>query len=78
MLSLQYIQQLVDLALEEDIGSGDITAALVQPDSIAKASVVSREAGVLCGSIFVDAVVLWISFLPYIRGLLFTLGTGHK
>lgn len=56
MLSLQYIQQLVDLALEEDIGSGDITAALVQPDSIAKASVVSREAGVLCGSIFVDAV----------------------
>ncbi|WP_435217354.1 carboxylating nicotinate-nucleotide diphosphorylase [Luminiphilus sp. nBUS_07] len=56
MLSLQYIQQLVDLALEEDIGSGDITAALVQPDSIAQASVVSREAGVLCGSIFVDAV----------------------
>ena len=56
MLSLQYIQQLVDLALEEDIGSGDITAALVSPDSIAKASVVSREAGVLCGSIFVDAV----------------------
>ena len=56
MLSLQYIQQLVDLALEEDIGSGDITAALVQPDSLAKASVVSREAGVLCGSIFVDAV----------------------
>ena len=56
MLSLQYIQQLVDLALEEDIGSGDITAELVQPDSLAKASVVSREAGVLCGSIFVDAV----------------------
>ena len=56
MLSLQYIQQLVDLALEEDIGSGDITAELVQPNSLAKASVVSREAGVLCGSIFVDAV----------------------
>ena len=56
MLSLQYIQQLVDLALEDDIGSGDITAGLVQPDSLAKASVVSREAGVLCGSIFVDAV----------------------
>ena len=56
MLSLQYIQQLVDLALEEDIGSGDITAELVQSNSLAKASVVTREAGVLCGSIFVNAV----------------------
>ncbi|MDG1065248.1 MAG: carboxylating nicotinate-nucleotide diphosphorylase [Luminiphilus sp.] len=56
MLTQQYIQQLVNLALEEDIGSGDITAELVQPDSHARASVVSREAGVLCGSIFVDAV----------------------
>ncbi|MDG0993018.1 MAG: carboxylating nicotinate-nucleotide diphosphorylase [Luminiphilus sp.] len=56
MLSPQYIQQLVDLALEEDIGSGDITAELVQSNSLAKASVVTREAGVLCGSIFVNAV----------------------
>jgi nicotinate-nucleotide pyrophosphorylase (carboxylating) len=56
MLSPQYIQQLVDLALEVDIGSGDITAELVQSNSLAKASVVTREAGVLCGGIFVNAV----------------------
>ena len=56
MLSLQYVQQLVDLALEEDIGSGDITAELVQSDSQARALVVSREAGTLCGSLFVDTV----------------------
>jgi len=56
MLSQQYIEQLVNLALEEDIGDGDITAELVQADSQARALVVSREAGVLCGSRFVDAV----------------------
>ena len=58
MLSQQYIEQLVNLALEEDIGDGDITAELVQADSQARALVVSREAGVLCGSRFVDAVFL--------------------
>ena len=58
MLSQQYIEQLVSLALEEDIGDGDITAELVHTDSQARALVVSREAGVLCGSLFVDAVFL--------------------
>ena len=56
MLTQQYIQQLVDLALKEDIGSGDITAELVRSDANARAVVVSRETGVLCGSTFVDAV----------------------
>ena len=56
MLTQQYIQQLVDIALKEDIGSGDITAELVRSDTNARAVVVSRETGVLCGSTFVDAV----------------------
>ena len=56
MLTQQYIQQLVDLALKEDIGSGDITAELVRSDTNARAVVVSRETGVLCGSTFVNAV----------------------
>ena len=56
MLTQQYIQQLADLALKEDIGSGDITAELVRSDANARAAVVSRETGVLCGSTFVDAV----------------------
>ena len=42
MLTQQYIQQLVDLALKEDIGSGDITAELVRSDTNARAVVVSR------------------------------------
>jgi nicotinate-nucleotide pyrophosphorylase (carboxylating) len=36
-------------ALEEDIGSGDITASLIAPDTQASASIISREHAVLCG-----------------------------
>jgi nicotinate-nucleotide pyrophosphorylase (carboxylating) len=50
------INPIVKLALDEDIGSGDITAALVPSRDTAHASVITREAGVLCGTQFVDAV----------------------
>ena len=36
-------------ALEEDLGSGDLTAALVPPEALARARVVVRESAVLCG-----------------------------
>ena len=56
MLTQSDIAPLVALALEEDIGSGDITAGLVSADEKAIASVITREQGVLCGTQFVDAV----------------------
>ena len=56
MLTKSDIAPLVALALEEDIGSGDITAGLVSADEKAIASVITREPGVLCGTQFVDAV----------------------
>ncbi len=43
-------------ALAEDIGSGDITAALIAPDARASGRVITREDGVLCGQPWVDAV----------------------
>jgi nicotinate-nucleotide pyrophosphorylase (carboxylating) len=43
------IEESVHIALQEDIGDGDITAALIPEDAIALASVVSREACILCG-----------------------------
>ena len=46
----------VRAALAEDIGSGDITAALIAEGGRAKARIISREAGVLCGSPWVDEV----------------------
>ena len=43
-------------ALQEDIGTGDITAALLPPDSRASASVICREPAVLCGMAWFNAV----------------------
>ena len=43
-------------ALQEDIGTGDITAALLPSDSRASASVICREPAVLCGMAWFNAV----------------------
>ncbi|WP_237046431.1 carboxylating nicotinate-nucleotide diphosphorylase [Aquipseudomonas alcaligenes] len=43
-------------ALSEDIGSGDITAQLIPAERLAQARVISRDAAVICGSAWVDAV----------------------
>ena len=56
MLNPEYITELVALALEEDVGTGDITAGLISPDCEKQARVITREAGILCGSQFVDGV----------------------
>lgn len=56
MLTKDDINPIVKLALDEDIGSGDITAGLVDSREHATATVITREAGVLCGTQFVDAV----------------------
>lgn len=46
----------VRAALAEDIGSGDITAALIPADTQAQARVITREAGVMCGKSWVNLV----------------------
>lgn len=43
-------------ALSEDIGTGDITAALIPEHKMATATVISREAAVLCGMAWFNAV----------------------
>lgn len=43
-------------ALAEDIGSGDLTAALIPATAQAQATVISREHAVLCGSAWFTAV----------------------
>ncbi|MFZ4287109.1 carboxylating nicotinate-nucleotide diphosphorylase [Variovorax sp. HJSM1_2] len=44
-------------ALAEDIGAGDLTAALVDPQRRAHAKILAREAAVLCGAPWVEATV---------------------
>lgn len=56
MINHRDIQKSVTFALEEDIGSGDVTAGLVTAETEAQAKVITREAGVLCGVAFVNEV----------------------
>ncbi|MDD2886060.1 MAG: carboxylating nicotinate-nucleotide diphosphorylase [Dechloromonas sp.] len=51
------INRNVDAALAEDIGPGDLTAALVPGERQVKATVISREAGVLAGTAWFDECV---------------------
>ncbi len=52
----QQIYADVKSALAEDIGEGDISAALIPASSTAQAAVTSRQAGVICGTAWVDEV----------------------
>ena len=52
----QAVLENVRAALAEDVGSGDITAALIPAGETATARVITREAGVLCGRPWVDQV----------------------
>ena len=45
-------------ALAEDVGAGDLTAALIDPQRRARARVLVREPAVLCGSAWASAAVL--------------------
>jgi nicotinate-nucleotide pyrophosphorylase (carboxylating) len=48
------LAQQVEAALREDLGSGDVTAALVPAAQRVRGSVVAREPAVLCGRAWVD------------------------
>ncbi|MEX2366251.1 MAG: nicotinate-nucleotide diphosphorylase (carboxylating), partial [Pseudohongiellaceae bacterium] len=50
------LESTVAQALAEDIGDGDITAALITPATQAHAEVVSRDAAVMCGRPWVTEV----------------------
>ena len=49
------IERDVTRALEEDVGSGDVTADLLPAGAAARARVVTREAAVLCGTAWFEA-----------------------
>ena len=56
MLDSALIQKQVDISLQEDIGSGDITATLIPEYQTMTVSVIAREAGILSGSPWFDMV----------------------
>lgn len=60
-LSPAQVQADVRRALEEDVGSGDLTASLVPADRRVTASITCREAAVLCGQPWVNEVLRQIA-----------------
>ncbi|MCC6206747.1 MAG: carboxylating nicotinate-nucleotide diphosphorylase [Gammaproteobacteria bacterium] len=53
---LSMVQEDVRRALAEDVGSGDVTARLVPAELRAEGVVISREAAVLCGQVWLEEV----------------------
>ncbi len=49
------LPQQVASALAEDVGSGDLTAALIPADRAGRAAVITREAAIICGVPYVAA-----------------------
>ncbi|WP_137893230.1 carboxylating nicotinate-nucleotide diphosphorylase [Ramlibacter sp. 2FC] len=56
-LSPAQVEADVRRALEEDVGSGDLTASLVPAEQRATATIICREAAVICGQPWVDEVL---------------------
>ena len=50
------LREQVARALAEDIGAGDLTAALIAPERQGRATVITREAAVICGFPWVSEV----------------------
>ena len=51
------VRKNVSDALAEDIGSGDLTAALIDADAVVGAQIVAREALIVAGRPWVDEVL---------------------
>jgi nicotinate-nucleotide pyrophosphorylase (carboxylating) len=52
------VKSQVALALQEDIGTGDVTAQLISQNQRAQAKIISRESAVLCGQDWLNACFL--------------------
>ncbi len=68
-LSGKQVDDIISLALAEDLGEGDVTSeALVPPDLQGKASVMVKENGVLAGNIIAKRVFWKVDFsLNYVQ-----------
>jgi nicotinate-nucleotide pyrophosphorylase (carboxylating) len=51
-----YVTETVARALAEDVGGGDLTARLIPAERMSRASVITREDAVLCGTTWFDEV----------------------
>jgi len=69
------------IALDEDLGHGDLTAALIPIDQRSKATLLSREPAVICGCAWVDATFASVDPEVRIHWLIRdgeTVAAGHR
>jgi nicotinate-nucleotide pyrophosphorylase (carboxylating) len=57
-------------ALDEDVGSGDLTASLIPADRQATATIICRQAALVCGRPWVDEVLHQLSPSAQVRWLI--------
>ncbi len=56
-LLLESVQKNVTAALEEDLGTGDVTASLIEDNPLITANVISRQEAIFCGKLWVAETV---------------------
>ncbi len=61
------IRHSVDMALKEDIGSGDITAMLIPEDKHDQATIITREQCVMCGQAWLEETYRQLGGLDHIQ-----------
>lgn len=49
-----YVSDIVQVALAEDVGAGDLTAELIAASTMARATIITREPAVICGQPWVE------------------------
>ena len=55
------IQRNIAASLAEDVGTGDLTARLIAPETEARGRVITREDAVICGTAWFDATFAALS-----------------
>jgi nicotinate-nucleotide pyrophosphorylase (carboxylating) len=63
----QSVVSQVTQAVAEDLGTGDISASLINPDTQATARVITRQAGIFCGALWVNETLRQIDSSAQIR-----------
>ncbi len=56
LISTHDVRRAVEQTLAEDVGSGDLTAALIAADRVVSGTLISRQRAVVCGTAWFDEV----------------------
>jgi nicotinate-nucleotide pyrophosphorylase (carboxylating) len=60
-LDAELIRRQVSLALQEDLGSGDLTTGLIDGSAVSRVEILCRQEAVLCGIVWFDEVFRQLS-----------------